>query len=242
VLLESIKELLKLKARIRKVDLIVEMDPAISREFYTDPTRLKQILLNLSGNALKFTFSGYIKITGELVPHPKGGRKLVKFTIEDTGMGIEKANIGKLFKLFAKLDSTKSENKSGAGLGLMISSNLVRRLNFEGGGGIDVISEKGKGSKFFFTIENKQVANPQAIQIIKVSKKVDNLRVFTPMRKRRQELKLWKPVEFCECPKILIVDDNEFNIYSLQLLLSIMGPKSDFANNGQVAIDMIAER
>ena len=100
---------------------------------------------------MKFTFTGYIKISATLSKY----KDCIKISVEDTGVGIEKKNLRKLFSMFSKIARTQAINKSGVGLGLMISYNYSRFLTFEGGPGIQVESEVDEGSLFYFFIENK---------------------------------------------------------------------------------------
>ncbi len=96
--------------------------------------------MNLTGNALKFTFSGHIKIKARLV-QIEGASTCVKISVEDTGLGMKPDDLGHLFKLFGKLEATREENKSGTGLGLMISNKLALRLAPPEDKGIQVVSQ-----------------------------------------------------------------------------------------------------
>ena len=97
--------LFKFRAKIRKIDLIQEIDPEISELFNTEPRRLKQILLNLMGNAMKFTFHGYIKIIAKLQTIQE--QQCIKIIVEDTGIGIKKDLQGKIFNLFEMVDTKR---------------------------------------------------------------------------------------------------------------------------------------
>ena len=110
-------------------------------------------MLNLVGNAMKFTFKGYIKIIAESVWIKN--KQCVMLAVEDTGIGIKKEDLNKLFKLFSRIDKTSSLNKSGIGLGLMISYKYSVFLTFKNGKGIQVKSKPGVGTTFYFYLENK---------------------------------------------------------------------------------------
>lgn len=115
--------------------------------YRSDCNRIKQILINLVSNAFKFTQSGEIIVTiSQIEKHEKS---YLKFTVRDTGIGINKNSICKLFNLFEKL-SNKNLNACGTGIGLSISKMLVENL----GGTIQAESEEGKWTKFTFTVEN----------------------------------------------------------------------------------------
>ena len=147
----EIQELLIFKAKRRGIQLVTEISPDVTNSFKTDPNRLKQIINNLVGNALKFTFEGSIKI---IIENQNNHRNLVKFTIEDTGLGIKPEDLTRLFKLFGTVEGSRKQNPTGCGLGLVISQDLARRLGPDIGGGIFVTSIWGEGSKFSFTIQD----------------------------------------------------------------------------------------
>jgi signal transduction histidine kinase/DNA-binding response OmpR family regulator len=111
-----------------------------------DSTRLRQVLLNLVSNGVKFTYSGYVALTIERVP---GAAHALRFSVADTGIGIKPENLTVLFERFAQADSSTTRRFGGSGLGLAISKQLVALM----GGDIQVSSEFGQGSTFSFTIE-----------------------------------------------------------------------------------------
>ena len=111
-----------------------------------DSTRLRQVLLNLVSNGVKFTHSGYVALTIERVP---GAVHALRFAVADTGIGIKPENLAVLFQRFAQADSSTTRRFGGSGLGLAISKQLVALM----GGDIEVWSEFGQGSTFSFTIE-----------------------------------------------------------------------------------------
>ena len=119
---------------MRGIDLLEELDENIPDFWRTEPRRMKQILLNLTGNAMKFTFDGYIKIKADMIKVEDNS--CIKVIIEDTGIGIREGDIGKLFKMFSMVESSKDKNQSGTGLGLMISNKLSMLLTYKGGPGI----------------------------------------------------------------------------------------------------------
>jgi len=121
--------LLKMKADIRNLQLIDEIHPDVPKTIKTEPTRLKQIILNLVGNSLKFTFKGHIKVKIEVLKATttqENGLLILK--VEDTGLGIKEAHQGRLFSAFTMVGETESINKLGCGLGLNISNKLAKRL------------------------------------------------------------------------------------------------------------------
>ena len=139
---ESVAALVLPAARKKKLDLQIQCDPAVPSVVNGDPLRLRQILLNLVGNAVKFTASGGVTVT-LTVDGP-----LLRFTIVDTGIGIPAEARGTLFRPFTQVDSTSTRPHEGTGLGLAISKRLVELL----GGEIGMESATGTGSKFWFTV------------------------------------------------------------------------------------------
>ena len=137
---------------IKKLFLRIDVDPNVPPTLITDKNRLSQILINLIGNAFKFTFQGGITLKVELegeIPNR------VKFTVKDTGIGIEKDKQNRLFKLFGRIDNQNEKiNTSGVGLGLTISNTLALLLD-PLKRGIQVDSSLGVGSSFFFVVQSK---------------------------------------------------------------------------------------
>ncbi len=157
----SVSSIFKMKANIRRIGWICELDEAIPAEFNTDPRRLKQILINLIGNSMKFTFRGYVKITARLVHvQEKDG---VKVSIIDTGVGISKDDQANLFQLFSMVEGTRKINKGGTGIGLYQSNKFAKKLGFKDQQGIEIESVPDKGSTFSFIIENKEIATKENV-------------------------------------------------------------------------------
>jgi len=120
------KDLLMLQAKMKKLELMVELDPMIPSQVLLDGKRLQQILINLMTNAIKFTFQGSVKLAISLLSYEISDNKFkLEFKITDTGVGIKQEDLPKLFKLFGKLESSNSINKNGVGLGLSFSKNLI---------------------------------------------------------------------------------------------------------------------
>ncbi|MDQ8182064.1 response regulator [Pelagicoccus sp. SDUM812005] len=140
---EEIVELLSHSTREKGIELQYRIHPDIDTTRIGDPTRIRQILVNLSGNAIKFTEKGSVRIDLD-----SAGDDLIRFRITDTGIGIPKEKLGNLFKAFTQVDASTARRYGGTGLGLSISKSLVQRM----GGEIGAESEEGKGSCFHFTI------------------------------------------------------------------------------------------
>ncbi|MEY2878099.1 MAG: hypothetical protein RLZZ15_479 [Verrucomicrobiota bacterium] len=162
--IEDVLDLLSATARTKGLDLGYWMAPGVPEGILGDETRLRQILLNLAGNAVKFTAHGSVEITvvaadapaaenATSAPFPlargaASGQRQLTFHVRDTGAGIPADKIGRLFKAFSQVDSSVTRTHGGTGLGLAICQRLVGLM----GGEIGVASEAGRGSDFHFTI------------------------------------------------------------------------------------------
>ena len=146
-LLEKVTEMVAVRAHEKGLLLVCEVAPTVSNDLVGDPTLLCQVLLNLIGNAIKFTESGEValRVTSDAVSSAPGA---LQFTISDTGIGISREKLGAVFERFTQADSSTTRRYGGSGLGLTISKRLVELM----GGRIWVESEVGKGSVFTFTV------------------------------------------------------------------------------------------
>ncbi len=147
-LLREAIDIIKFHAAQKKLELLLNIPPDIPAMAVIDPVRLKQILTNLLGNAVKFTEKGEVELKVTFTPlNPGRGR--YTFYVRDTGIGIAKAQQGKLFNAFTQADSSTTRKYGGTGLGLTISNLLAVKM----GSGIEMESQWGKGSTFYFSIE-----------------------------------------------------------------------------------------
>lgn len=265
--LNLIKMQVKRKSLSLETDITIETSTS---QFCTDHNRLKQIILNLLSNAIKFTLEGGIKITLKLTPSEEYHRKLY-VEVSDTGIGISKENQKRLFKVYEKIELGRrtSLNSTGVGLGLVISNNLVQLLGpDEKNQSITVESELNKGSKFSFCIVDKtsqEILNQGSrmdtsedhnvfMDEILVSKSQSHQTLLVPnfdsasrfevknIFSKYRDSNTNDKVARCDCPRILVVDDDVFNITALQTILSKFGFKSETAYNGQLAINKIRQR
>nr|CRH05646.1 putative hybrid Histidine kinase [Candidatus Magnetococcus massalia] len=172
-------------AREKGVNLTVEVDAAVPQWCRGDATRLRQLLINMVGNALKFTAEGHIDI--KVLPLAGGE---YRFSVRDSGMGISEEKLSLLFKPFSQADETITRRFGGTGLGLAICKRIVDKM----GGSIDVTSEEGKGSHFFFdlplteidsalmshqqveeVVANAEAANSRGLRILVAEDSEDNV-------------------------------------------------------------------
>ena len=136
------------RAHAKQIELVCDIDPDVPMNVMGDPGRLRQVLMNLVGNAVKFTEKGEIVLRVALAPPVTGDGLALTFSVSDTGKGIAKENLSSIFDAFSQEDSSITRRFGGTGLGLTISARLVEAL----GGKIQAESELGRGSRFFFTL------------------------------------------------------------------------------------------
>ncbi|HNT38783.1 MAG TPA: PAS domain S-box protein [Rubrivivax sp.] len=210
-LVVKLRSALGVVAAERGLRLIVTIDEALSARRCGDAMRIEQVLMNLGGNALKFTERGSVAIAIE-----DAAASRVRFTVRDTGIGIEPAFMSRLFKPFDQLDASTTRRYGGTGLGLAISAELVRRM----GGRIEVRSTPQQGSEFWFELPLPEVeAAPAAPPARPPSDAAVSL------RGRR----------------ILLAEDNELNqLVAREILQGDAGAIVTVVDNGQAALDALA--
>ncbi len=155
-MIRSVVKMVSTRLEGKDVELFCEISPDVPNYFKGDPTRLKQILMNLLGNAIKFTETGEIRLSVRLHESPgpvAEGKRVLEFCVSDTGIGISDQNQDKIFEAFEQADISTTRKYGGTGLGLTICRALTKKM----GGRIWVESKLGKGSKFFFTVEIQEV-------------------------------------------------------------------------------------
>ncbi|MEK9969588.1 MAG: ATP-binding protein, partial [Ferrovibrio sp.] len=204
--------LMRNRAEEKGLRLEAEIDPLLPRYLVGDPNRLRQIVLNLLGNAIKFTENGQVKVAVRGEPGAGNTTPAVRFEIRDTGVGISKESIGKLFGSFVQADSSITRRFGGTGLGLAICKRLVEAM----GGNIGVESEIGKGSTFWFSLPLVIGHEPLAIQ-----KGVDE----TPLPSLR----------------ILVAEDNPVNRKVAAGILMEQKHQVAFAVNGKQAVEVASQ-
>ena len=261
--ISNVSKLIKFQAKQKGLVFSIENFLDRKSALYADPLRVQQILINLLGNALKFTRRG--KITLKITSHKScdGEEELAKLSVIDTGQGIKDEDIPKLFRLFGKLEMSDYDNvqHTGVGLGLAISQNLALMiLPNESGGGIKVRSVFGEGSEFYFSIplitddqnteefqENLETKFPDA-RCMEPALFIDDTNKSINFRKKSLENdSLIRTGIFPEknIIRILVVDDDPVNLMvgeryceALASELSIT-VESTNATNGKEAIELI---
>ncbi|MEM7068684.1 MAG: ATP-binding protein [Pseudomonadota bacterium] len=160
-LVEDVMSLFWQKAEEKQLDLACFIADDVPETFLADPTRLNQVLSNLVNNALKFTESGAVTITVNVIRDEQSGDYL-EFAVNDTGIGIKQENLGKVFESFSQADQSTTRKFGGTGLGLPICKRLVEAMS----GAIGVTSEYGKGTSFRFVIPASGVKNLPKIEAV----------------------------------------------------------------------------
>ncbi len=148
-LVEQVSDIIKFQASTKGLELLINIPPEIPQIIETDPVRLKQILINLLNNAVKFTSKGEVELSVKF-EDIENNRGKYTFTVRDTGIGIKEEDKLKLFQAFSQADTSTTRKFGGTGLGLTISNLLTEKM----GGEIKIDSEFGKGTSFYFTIES----------------------------------------------------------------------------------------
>jgi len=227
----------KPKAAEKNICLRYRIAPGVPQFIESDVTRLKQVLINLINNAIKFMDSGeiFVSVTSILI---KNNRVTLKCSVKDEGIGIPTEKLDNLFDAFSQVDSSNSRKYEGTGLGLAISKQLVGLL----GGNIWVKSKPGSGSTFFFTIDaaisdnanpNEPDAPPQEGEISAASEKeAMPLPRFASADGESQQGPLW----------ILVVEDNKINQKLTHKLLTKMGYRVDVVDNGLEALNALEQK
>ena len=156
-LADEVAESLNVRAASKDVELVLDVDPHLPMEIVGDPKRVRQVLLNLVGNAVKFTEQGSVQLSVEVEDWKPGDRVDLVFVVTDTGVGIPKDKQEKLFSKFYQAESSTTRKFGGTGLGLNISRSLVDLM----GGGIDFTSDEGKGSTFRVNISTESPSDTE---------------------------------------------------------------------------------
>ncbi|MEK3900823.1 PAS domain S-box protein [Paenibacillus sp. FSL R7-0179] len=213
--LDSVLELLQLKAERKGLTLSVETGPDVPQRLIGDGERLKQILLNLAGNAVKFTCTGGVKVSVKRIADGPAGVTL-QFTVADTGSGIPEEARSRLFEPFYQLEHFRGRQGEGTGLGLAISKQLAERM----GGGIYLDTAAEQGATFVFTVVLRTEA--QALP-------ADGLEGILPEQQSAGR-----------SLHILVAEDNVINQIVLRKILEKRGFTVDVAEDGRQAVDMTA--
>ncbi|MFT6153574.1 MAG: signal transduction histidine kinase [Crocinitomicaceae bacterium] len=207
---QSLNGLFIAQLKDKNLDYKFSVDPMLPEFLKGDPLRLKQILINLVGNSIKFTESGGIFITVKALEFSPNLR--IQFTVTDTGIGIPNDKLPTLFEAFTQVDSSTTRKYGGTGLGLQISKSLVELMQ----GTIFAQSQYGKGSSFIFDIVLKSGKLP-----------------------KESEIKIATSYNSVSDVRILVAEDNKTNQLVISAMLKKLGYSFDIINNGKEAIESL---
>ncbi len=212
----DVAELLAVQAHAKGLEMICETGPDTPVQAWGDASRLRQVLINLVGNAVKFTARGHVLLSvrrcagAEL---PRGSTALVEFSVADTGAGIAEADRARVFEAFTQADDSTTRRHGGSGLGLTISSRLVAMM----GGTLELESQPGRGSRFWFRLPMRLLPAEAPRSTDTRAARLNGLHV-------------------------LVVDDNPTNLDILRHQLTAWGLRVDVAQSGLEALRQLRHR
>ncbi len=206
-MLENVAALFEEQAAAQSIDFAIELDPGLPPFVVGDPTRLRQVLVNLVGNAFKFTHAGAVRVRVESLSSALDGTHLIRFSVRDSGIGISPEALGRLFQKFEQADSTTTRRYGGTGLGLAICRQLVELME----GQIDVDSVAGEGSTFSVVLPLADGVAPPVV--------LDAPRAAHGYRLR-----------------VLCAEDVPTNQIIIRMMLEDLGHQVDIADNGALAV------
>lgn len=217
-LVGDVSNLLRHRAEGKGLALAVKFNSPIPETIHSDPTRIRQVLLNLLGNSIKFTNHGEVRVELEMIyddpKHPQ-----LQLSVVDSGIGMDDEQISRLFQPFVQADSSTTRRFGGTGLGLTITKRLAEML----GGSITVKSQLGHGSSFIVRIASGNIDG------VKMIEKPDHYVEYVPKKPKKIDVRL-------DC-RILLAEDGPDNQRLISLILRKAGAEVVVAENGQIAVD-----
>lgn len=222
-LIHDISNMIKAKANAKKLELKIHVDEKLPSKLLGDDVRIRQVLVNLLNNAVKYTQEGSVSLS---VDGRIEGRKVYfDFSVEDTGIGIKEEDIEKLFKEFERIEEKRNRNIEGTGLGINITTQLLLLM----GSRLQVESVYGKGSRFYFTLE-QQIVDSTPVgnleeRLKKMSTEYSYMAAFTAPE-----------------ANVLVVDDNATNHKVFVSLLKCTKINVDVADSGKACLELITKK
>lgn len=210
-LLEQVIDLIFYESSQKNISLKLSISSEISRFFYVDSIRLKQILINLLANSVKFTNKGSIELKVSLVEKINNNHNIIRFAVIDSGIGILQENKSKIFKAFSQEDSSTTKKFGGTGLGLTISNKLLGLMDSK----LDLESTVGVGSTFSFDL-NIKTSNKDTSTKIKDS---DDLATAVTV--------LFEDKNYLKDLKVMLVEDNKINMLLLKTIIKNILPDAE---------------
>lgn len=219
-LIHDISNMLKPKAKAKNLKLEFFVDPKIPSKLLGDDVRIRQVLVNLLNNAVKYTTQGSVRLRVE--GHKEERKVLLNFSVEDTGIGIKEEDISQLFLEFQRIEEKRNRNIEGTGLGLNITARFLQLM----GSCLKVESIYGKGSRFYFTLEQQVV---------------DSTPIGNLEERIREQATEYHYAAVFTAPKakLLVVDDNHMNLKVFTGLLKDLKVKIDTVDSGKGCLDLL---
>ncbi len=218
----EVASLMRDRATAKNISLQVDFAGPIPETVHTDPTRLRQILINLLGNAVKFTHSGGVRLMVRMMDPIDGPNPHIGFEVIDTGVGMTPEQRTAIFRPFSQADTSMTRRFGGTGLGLTISRRLAQML----GGDIFCESQPGKGSSFLVVVETGPLAG---IHILDASDEAVRTEVDRPSKVETAKTRL--------SGRVLLAEDGPDNQRLIAFLLRQRGATVEVAENGQIAVE-----
>jgi signal transduction histidine kinase/CheY-like chemotaxis protein len=222
--LGDVVSLMRVRADAKGLVLEIQYDTPIPETILSDPTRLRQILINLVGNAVKFTETGTVRLAARVVDADSDSPRM-QFDVIDSGIGMTEDQISKLFQPFVQADASTTRKFGGTGLGLTISKRLAELL----GGGIQAQSTSGKGSTFSVTV------SANAADRVAQADKLDAPHASSEQGADSSHTSLLRGC------RILLAEDGPDNQRLISFILKQVGAEVTIAENGQIALDLALE-
>ncbi len=223
VVVKDVLATFTIRAREKGLSLTWSARDVIPETITSDPLRLRQILTNLVGNAIKFTEQGGIHIEMEQCHKPDGPR--IAFHVADTGIGIASENIGHIFQPFSQADSSTTRRFGGTGLGLSISRRLAELM----GGELNAVSEPGQGSIFTVTIGTGDISQSRMLNEASIRE------LMSSVSRKHSHQKRLPPC------RLLVVDDGDSNRHLVRLVMERAGATIDEARDGLEALEQVQQ-
>lgn len=221
-IIRDVVEIMQVKAEEKGIYLRYEPDGPLPSEVVSDPAKLRQILTNLVGNAIKFTEEGGVTVVS-CMEKPRGGSATLALNVVDTGIGMTRQQAGRVFEAFSQADSSITRRFGGTGLGLTISKRFAQGM----GGDIVIRSEPGKGSTFATTVQVGAVEGARLLE-------VEQLQSIDDEATSAASQVSW----IFPSARVLVVDDGAENRELLQVVLEDQGLEVGTAVNGEAALEL----
>ncbi len=218
-LIESVDAFLRSEAERKGLEFRITHDAEVPGRIYSDPTRVRQCMVNLIGNAIKFTDRGHVHI--HLSLSESGGKHCIRFDVEDTGIGIAEDKLEIIFDSFSQANTSTTRNFGGTGLGLAITKSLAELLE----GSVSATSKPGQGSVFSLVI-------PAGVDPTKES----------PLQLESKEVRPTDHQEQSFTGRVLVAEDNPSNQMLIKIMLRNMGLDVCIVENGQEAVDLACDQ